>query len=178
MHVSMYADDSTLCQQSQLVKSLQTYTKSRMSVLLWVASDKLVLNISKTKSIVFSTNNSLSFRPQLNLIMNSVAVKQVEETKLLGVTLDCTRSKHLVCFVDTSLHKASPAGSSFILSGLLSSHVVSWPRTERHGLLFIVIRGLISILCSQSLLAKSRGDWTASLLVFRRNSIENSTLFS
>ena len=55
----------------------------------WVASNKLVLNISKTKSIVFGTNHSLSSRPQLNLVMNSVAVEQVEEIKLLGVTLDC-----------------------------------------------------------------------------------------
>jgi hypothetical protein len=50
-----------------------------------VASNKLVLNISKTKSIVFGTNNSLSSRPQLNLVMNVVAVEQVGETKLLGV---------------------------------------------------------------------------------------------
>ena len=49
----------------------------------WVASNKLVLNISKTKSIVFGTNHSLSCRPQLNLVMNGVAIEQVEETKLL-----------------------------------------------------------------------------------------------
>ena len=62
-----------------------------------VASNKLVLNISKTKSIGFCTNHSLSSRPQLNLVMNGVAVKQVEETKLLGVTLGCklSWSKHI-----------------------------------------------------------------------------------
>jgi hypothetical protein len=51
------------------------------SVLEWIASNKLVLNISKTKSIVFGTNPSLSPRPQLNLAMHGVAVEQVEETK-------------------------------------------------------------------------------------------------
>ena len=58
---------------------------------------ELELNISKTKSIVFGTNNSLSSRPQLNLVMNGVAVEQVEKTKLLGVTLDCklSWSKHI-----------------------------------------------------------------------------------
>ena len=45
--------------------------------------------MSKTKSIVFGTNHSLSSRPQLNLMLNYVAVEQVEETKLLGVNLDC-----------------------------------------------------------------------------------------
>ena len=64
--------------------------------------------------------------------MNSVVVEQVEETKILGVTLDCklSWSKHIDLmivkmgrglsvikrFFDTTLHKASPAGSSFILS--------------------------------------------------------------
>ena len=45
----------------------------------WVASNKLVLNISKTESIVFGTNHSLGARPQLNLVMNVVAVEQVED---------------------------------------------------------------------------------------------------
>ena len=53
----------------------------------WVASNKLVLNISQTKSIVFGITLSLSSR-QLNLVMNVVAVEQVKETKLRGVTLD------------------------------------------------------------------------------------------
>ena len=55
----------------------------------WVTSNKLALNISKSKSIVFGTNHSLNYRPQLNLVLNGVAVEQVEETKLLGVALDC-----------------------------------------------------------------------------------------
>ena len=46
-------------------------------------------SISKTKSIVFGSNHTLCSRPQLNLVMNGVAVEQVEETKLLGVTIDC-----------------------------------------------------------------------------------------
>ena len=63
----------------------------------WEASNKLVLNISKSKSIIFGTNQSLNSRPQLNLVMNGVAFEQVEETKLLGVTLDCklSWSKHI-----------------------------------------------------------------------------------
>ena len=70
----------------------------------------------------------------MNLVMKGVDVEQVEETKLLAVTLDCKLSrskqtdsmvvkmersvlnKEMLCFFDTTLHKASPAGSSFILS--------------------------------------------------------------
>ena len=62
-----------------------------------MASNKPVLNISKTRSIVFGSNHSINSRPQLNLVMNGVAVELVEETKSLGVTLDCklSWSKHL-----------------------------------------------------------------------------------
>ena len=53
--------------------------------------------------------------------MNVVAVEQVEETKLLGITLDCkqswersVRNKEMLCFFDTTLQKASPADSRFV----------------------------------------------------------------
>ena len=57
-------------------------------------SNKTVLNISKTKYILFGTNHSL--KHQLNLEMN-VKIEQFKETKLFGVTLDCklSRSKHI-----------------------------------------------------------------------------------
>jgi hypothetical protein len=48
----------------------------------------MVLNISKTKSIIFGTNHSLNAKPRLDLLLNNVAIEQVEETNLLGVTLD------------------------------------------------------------------------------------------
>ena len=94
----MYADDSTMYASATTANEVtETLNKELQSVLEWVASNKLVLNIFKTKSIVFGTNHYLSSRPQLNLVMNGVAVEQVEETKLLGVTLDCklSRSKHI-----------------------------------------------------------------------------------
>ena len=94
-----------------------------------MASNELVLNISKTKRIVFGTNHSLISRPQLYLVMNGVAVEQDEEINLLCVTLDCKLSKHTYSMVvkmgrglsvikrcTSSLHKASPAGSSLIVS--------------------------------------------------------------
>ena len=89
----MYADDSTMYASATTANLVtETLNKELQSGLEWVDSNKLVLNISKTKSIVFGTYHSLSFRPQLNLVMNRGAVEQVEETKLLGVTLDCKLS--------------------------------------------------------------------------------------
>ena len=69
-----------------------TLNKELQLVSEWVARNKLVLNISKTKSIVFETNHLLNPKPQLHLIMNNVEIEQVEVTKLLGETLDCTLS--------------------------------------------------------------------------------------
>ena len=71
----MYADDLTtyasLATANEVTENLN---KDLQSVSEWVTSNKLVLNISKTKRIVFGTNHSVNSIPQLNLI------EQVEET--------------------------------------------------------------------------------------------------
>ena len=74
-----------------------TINKELQLVSEWLARNKLVPNISKTKNIVFGTNHSLNPKPQLRLVMNNVEIEQVEVTKLLGVTLDCKMSwsKHI-----------------------------------------------------------------------------------
>ena len=78
----MYTDVSTTYASATTANEVtETINKMLHIVLEWVASYKLVLNISKTKSIVFGTAISIRFRPQLSLVMNGVAVKQVEETK-------------------------------------------------------------------------------------------------
>ena len=56
----MYADDSTIYASATTANEVtKTLDKRLQSVLEWVASKKLVLNITKTKSIVFGTNHSL-----------------------------------------------------------------------------------------------------------------------
>ena len=137
---------------------------------------KLVLNISKTKIIVFGTNHSLDPKPQLNLAMNNVEIEQVEVTKLLGVTLDCKLSwpKH----IDTTEAKMrrSPSiikhCSAFlttlstrqVLQALVLSQLdycsvlwsdatkkdlgkLDWLRTGRHGWSLDLLRDLTLIIC-------------------------------
>ena len=48
------------------------------------------------KSIIFGTNHSLSAKPCLDILLNHVAIEQVEYTKLLGVTLHSTEEVN--CF--------------------------------------------------------------------------------
>jgi hypothetical protein len=58
-----------------------------------VINNTLVLNTPKTKSIV-----SLRPKPQLELCIKGVAIEQVEEIKLIGLTLDgqLSWSSHIV----------------------------------------------------------------------------------
>jgi hypothetical protein len=100
----MYEDDSTLYMSATTTTEMTAILNKELQLVSeWVARNKLVLNISRTKSIVFGTNHSLNHKPQLNIVMNNVEIEQVEVTKLLGVTLDCklSWSKH----VDTTVAK-------------------------------------------------------------------------
>ena len=132
--LSMYADDSTIYASATTANVVtETLNKELQSVLEWMASNELVLNVSKTKSIVFCTNHSLSGRPHLKLVKNGVAVEQVEETKINWCCLRLStvmvktyrfngckdgkrsgRKKEMLCFFDSTLQKASLAGSSLV----------------------------------------------------------------
>ena len=63
----MYVDDSTLYMSATTATEMTATLKELQLVSEWVARNKLVLNISKNKSIVFGTNNSLNLIPQQNL---------------------------------------------------------------------------------------------------------------
>ncbi len=67
------------------------------AIVEWITNNKLVLNISKTNSIVFGSKTMLMNEPKLKLYVNDVAVEQVQETKLLGILFDSklTWSKHI-----------------------------------------------------------------------------------
>ena len=49
-----------------------TLNKELQLVSEWVARNKLALNMSKTKSIVYGTKHSL--KPKLNLVINNVEI--------------------------------------------------------------------------------------------------------
>ena len=71
--VSMYACVSIATEMTvTLNKELQLVSE-------WVTRNKLVQNISKTKSIIFGTNHSLNSKPQLNLVMNMMASKRMAD---------------------------------------------------------------------------------------------------
>ena len=85
----MYADDYTIWLSAPTCSELNISLQQELqSVVEWIRKNKLVLNVLKTNSIIFGTTHTLQLQPELNLVINNVPVKQVQETKLLGVVLD------------------------------------------------------------------------------------------
>ena len=84
----MYADDSTIY-LAATVDDLNVNLATEMTkVVDWINNNKLILNVSKINCIVIGTNNSLSPKPKLNLTINKMLIKQLEEVQLLGVIID------------------------------------------------------------------------------------------
>lgn len=79
----MYADDSRMFTaehtsaelQKNLSEELQTNTN-------WVRTNKLILNIEKSKCIIFSNKNNIT-----KVDVNLFTVEQVTSVKLLGLKL-------------------------------------------------------------------------------------------
>ena len=88
--MSMYAEDSTLNMSATTASEMTaTLNKELQLVSKWVARKKLVLNISKTKSIEFGTNHSLNPKSQLIFVVNNVEIEQVEVSSQYSVSVEC-----------------------------------------------------------------------------------------
>ncbi|XDV54562.1 hypothetical protein PO909_022822 [Leuciscus waleckii] len=87
--IAMYADDSTIYSSQSTVQELENVLMEELKpVIEWVTNNKLVLNISQTKSILFGTRYMLLNEPRLNIVVKDINVAQVQETKLLGIEVD------------------------------------------------------------------------------------------
>lgn len=87
----MYADDLTIYASAFTDNELNrvlNVTLALQAVVKWITNNKLVLNVSKTNSIIFGSNHTLSRNPVLKLDINNVYIRQVHENKLLGIILD------------------------------------------------------------------------------------------
>jgi hypothetical protein len=80
--VSMYTDNSRVYTSAATVKyMIDTLNIELQLVLQWVTSNRLVLNISKMKIQILGTNHSLNVKPYLHLLLNDVAIEQVEVSR-------------------------------------------------------------------------------------------------
>ncbi len=97
--VVMYADDTTLLCSSDDPVSLQSELDDNLCRIAdWFNTNKLTLNIKKTKFMIFGSNHTVQNFDQIHLRYNNVDVEKVDSFKYLGVTFDSKMS--WTCHVD------------------------------------------------------------------------------
>ena len=90
--VTMFADDS-LYYAAPTCSELNQVLSCEISILFnWIKTNKLILNISKTKSIMFGSKYRLLHNPKINIQIDGQTIQQVKTVKLLGLCLDCSLS--------------------------------------------------------------------------------------
>ena len=95
---TLFADDSTVYFASNSFPELRNTLQSELQLLLdWICENRLVLNVAKTKSIVFTARHTTRENNHLCLSLKDSNIEQVQEALLLGVTLDAhlTWEKHI-----------------------------------------------------------------------------------
>ena len=101
--IQMYADDTVLyaSDHNELQKSLDQFTK-------WCSGNKLSLNVSKTKQMVFGTRNMIKKARTVQLKIKGLPLQTVPTYKYLGITLDSalTLNYHVKSVAGMISHKA------------------------------------------------------------------------
>ena len=135
-NIAMYSDDTTLYMSATNVEDLSVALNKELQYISeWVVNNRMVLNISKTKAIVFGSQHMLKSKPKLCLHLRDVEITQVDETKLLGVTLDSqlTWSTHIenitkkmgggLSMIRRCAEFLTPASAVQVIQALVISHL-------------------------------------------------------
>ena len=81
-----FADDTTIMHESTDINVLnKTLEIEANKVILWFNSNKLIINLSKTNSMLFTNQNNVR---NLNISLNNSNIECVKEATFLGVVLD------------------------------------------------------------------------------------------
>ena len=117
--ISMYADDTVIyysgCHVNVIRKNLQ---EDLQRVEQWLTSNRLILNQSKSKGLLFGTRQLLQTSPDFVLQIQGEDIERVTKFNYLGVILDeqlnwkehtdsiCNKSQHAIGTFST--HKILP----------------------------------------------------------------------
>ena len=86
--IRLFADDTFLCSQNDDIFALESEVNIELNkVFIWLASNKLTLNISKSKYMLFS--NKTKIDRNLNIKINENRLENCVSYKYLGVIFDC-----------------------------------------------------------------------------------------
>ena len=82
-NILMYADDTTLFCNFNNIRHENTINNEINNIYKWLCSNKLSLNVSKTKYMYFHTSNRTVIYPNLNI--NNSTIDRVTNFKFLGL---------------------------------------------------------------------------------------------
>ena len=84
----LYADDTNAFYSNSCLKTLSSTIQNELDkVVQWLNANKLSINASKTKIVIFKCKNK-SLDSQITIKINNDIIKQVPSVKFLGVTVD------------------------------------------------------------------------------------------
>ena len=87
---TLFADDTNLTFKSHNLYDLENEIHSTLVLIFdWLCGNKLVLNIDKTKLILFHLTR---VKHKLNIKINNIAIKQSTNFKFLGILIDENRN--------------------------------------------------------------------------------------
>ena len=93
--MSLYADNTAICATASNPKILKFYLETELSnVMNWYQRNKLVLNLTKTKSMLFGTSSQLAAYSDFNIQLGDQTVEIVDKFKYLGFMLDSRLNFH------------------------------------------------------------------------------------
>ena len=86
LYVKLFADDTYLCAQDKDLEALENYVNDELDkVFIWLASNKLTLNVKKSKYMIVSRKKSI---PDLSLKINGCDLEECDSYKYLGIYID------------------------------------------------------------------------------------------
>ena len=87
LFIKLFADDTFLCLQNSDLSKLEIDVNVELrKVCEWLASNKLTLNVSKSKYMITSANRRIT--PNLNIYINEELMEECDSYKYLGVMID------------------------------------------------------------------------------------------
>ena len=103
--LTQFADDSTATLSSDtLEKAMNNVERELHKVLDWLATNKLIINLSKTHLMLFT---NLARPDSISIKVKGYTLKEVKETKFLGIILDHElKWKPHIDYISTKISKS------------------------------------------------------------------------
>jgi hypothetical protein len=135
----VFADDTNIIYSNKDIRNLETTSNNDLqNISDWFRLNKLSLNISKTKFIIFDTKNKLQKHSSINfeIKLNSINITRVTETKFLGVTLKdnltwishinekCKKISQTLALLKRLKHEVPLRTLKTIYSSLIEPHMI------------------------------------------------------